>query len=96
MSDRGGDEPPGACWQELMKTLRDHHQSLIDMVLARVPCTKGGSRAIQVIDAARLVEPLRRIRRTWFPAAELSADAWGEYAPLRKAREKADTLRMPK
>lgn len=82
----------GPAWQELMKALRDNHQSLVDIVLSRVPCTKGGSRAVQVIDASQLAGPLRQIRRTWVPAAEMPADAWGEFAPLRKAREKVDAL----
>lgn len=82
----------GPAWQDLMKTLREQHQALVTIVKGRVACTKGNSPAVQVIDASQLAVPLRQIRRTWVPAEVLPPDAWGEFAPLRKVREKADAL----
>ncbi|QDV37414.1 protein DpdH [Tautonia plasticadhaerens] len=79
-------------WRELFRTLRDQQQALIDIVLSRIACTKGGFPRVQVIDASRLVDPMRSVRRDWTPHEGVPDDLWDAYSAVRKAREKIDAL----
>ncbi len=47
---------------------------------------------MQVIDAVQVIEPLRLLRKDWRPKEAIPDDAWDMYAPVRKAREKVDSL----
>jgi hypothetical protein len=79
-------------WRELFKALRDQQSALADIVLFHAGCTKGGSRKVQVVDAAQLVEPLRAFRKDGRPSAPIPTDAWDTHEAIRKARSKADEL----
>jgi hypothetical protein len=79
-------------WKELFKAFRDHQNTLCEIVLSRIPCTKGGSRAVQVIDASRLAPALRAIRKDWTPQEEIPEDIWDSLSSIRKVREKVNLL----
>jgi hypothetical protein len=81
-----------AAWKDLFKAFRDHHNTLCDTVLSRVPCTKGGSRAVQVIDASQLAHPLRAIRKDWRPQEAIPDDLWDSLSAIKKVREKVNLL----
>jgi hypothetical protein len=79
-------------WKELFKAVRDHHTTLIDLVLARIPCTKGGRKVVQVIDAGQLLAPLQAVRKDWLPHETLPDDPWESVAATRKVRDKVNLL----
>jgi hypothetical protein len=79
-------------WKQLFATLQINHDALKEIVLSHAGCTKGGSRKIQVIDVSQLLEPLRAVRKDWKPKESIPADVWDTYVPIRKVREKVDTL----
>lgn len=59
-------------WQKLFNTLKKHQPKLLEILQAQIPCTKGGSSRLQVIDAAQLVGPLRAISSRWQPQVDIS------------------------
>jgi hypothetical protein len=63
-----------AAWQELTRLVRKHQERTQGVVLSRVACSKGDSRKIQVIDAARVLSSLNEVRRTFRPSQEVPAD----------------------
>jgi hypothetical protein len=79
-------------WKELFATLQKHQDTLKKIVLAHAGCTKGGFTKVQVVDVSQLLEPLRAVRKDWRPKESVPEDIWELYAPIRKVREKVDTL----
>ena len=79
-------------WREVAKALRNAQPALAELLLSHVGCTKGGSRRVQVVDASRLLDTLRGVRKDWRPKEPVPPEAWDTYAPIRKAREKVDAL----
>jgi len=80
-------------WQKLFNTLKRYQPKLQEILQARIPCTKGGSTRLQVIDAAQLVAPLSEIVKDWHPKAdisEVSADI--PFNAISEARKAVDTL----
>lgn len=61
-------------WQRLARLVRRHHGKVQEIVRARVACSKGDSRRIQMIDAARLLPVLAEVRRTLRPTQTIPAD----------------------
>jgi hypothetical protein len=61
-------------WQRLVRLVRRHHGKVQEVVRARVACSKGDSRRIQVIDAARLLPVLAEARRTLRPTQSIPSD----------------------
>jgi hypothetical protein len=54
-----------ATWQALAKSLRKPHEKLQHMLLARVACSKGSYSVVQVVDAARMLPAVRRVKGAW-------------------------------
>lgn len=79
-------------WRELFTALRDKHATLCEIVLSHAACTKGGSKRVQMIDAARLAKPLLALRKDYAPRESLPPDVWENYAVLAKLREKVAEL----
>ena len=80
-------------WQKLFNALKKHQTKFQEILQARIPCTKGGSTRLQVIDAAQLVAPLSEIAKDWHPKAdisEVSADL--PFNAISEARKAVDTL----
>jgi hypothetical protein len=80
-------------WQKLFNALKKHQPKLQEILQARIPCTKGASTRLQVIDAAQLVAPLSGVAKDWHPKAnisEVSADP--PFNAISEARKAVDTL----
>lgn len=80
-------------WQKLFNALKKHQPKLQEILQARIPCTKGGSTRLQVIDAAQLVAPLSEVVRDWHPKADISeVSADPPFNAISEARKALDTL----
>lgn len=80
-------------WQKLFNILKKHQPKLQEILQARIPCTKGGSNRLQVIDAAQLVAPLNELVRDWQPKADISeVSADPPFNAISEARKAVDTL----
>ena len=84
-SDRSG------TWQELSRLVRKYQEKTQQVVLSRVACSKGESRQIQVIDAARVLPTLSELRRTSRPAQGIPADLDRSSRFLFEYRQAFDT-----
>jgi hypothetical protein len=60
-------------WTALTSRFRARRKAITEALLARVACSKGNSREIQVIDAARLLPMSATIRRGEYPEPEVPA-----------------------
>ncbi|WP_224240927.1 protein DpdH [Hyalangium gracile] len=86
-------EARGASWKALTKVLSSNRQKLQQIVVSRTGCTKGGRRAVQIVDGVRIVEPLERLLKDWRPHEVLPQDLKGiELEPITKVRQKVDEL----
>src|SRR5436309_15868637 len=65
---------------------------LAKALLARVGCTKGGHSRVQVIDAARLTEALKSLRKDWTPKEEVPPDVWDSLGKIARVRDKVLSL----
>lgn len=81
-------------WQELFKVFCDRREELAEILKALIPCTKGGHSRLQVVDAVQLIEPLRKLRKTWQPQTEVPSDLRSDLNVIQKVREKVDQLLM--
>ncbi|NJO52699.1 MAG: hypothetical protein HC840_28565 [Leptolyngbyaceae cyanobacterium RM2_2_4] len=80
-------------WQKLFNTLKKHQPELQKILRARIPCTKGGSTRLQVIDTAQLVAPLSEVAKDWQPKADISeVSADPPFNAISEARNAVDTL----
>ena len=79
-------------WRELFRAVRDQQDMLAKALLARVGCTKGGHSRVQVIDAARLTEALKSLRKDWTPKEEVPPDVWDSLGKIARVREKVLSL----
>lgn len=80
-------------WQKLFKKLREHQPKLREILDARIPCTKGGSTRLQVIDTAQLLAPLNEIVKDWQPKADVSeVSTHPPFDVIGKTRKEVDTL----
>jgi hypothetical protein len=80
-------------WQKLFNTLKKHQPKLQEILLARIPCTKGNSSRLQVIDAAQLVAPLNEVAKDWQPKTDISrVSADPPFNAISEARKEVDTL----
>jgi hypothetical protein len=77
-------------WRQLLATLLDRQETLRKLLLAHVPCTRGGSPSVQVIDASRLAGTLEALKQDLRPRAEVPTDLWETYRAVREAREAID------
>lgn len=84
--DRDDSERSDA-WQRLVRLVRRHHGKVQDVVRARVACSKGDSRRIQMIDAARLLPVLAEVRRTLRPTQPIPSDLERTWRFLQEYRE---------
>lgn len=80
-------------WQKLFNTLKRHQPKLQEILQARIPCTKGGSTRLQVIDTAQLVAPLSEVAKDWQPKADISeVSADPPFNAISEARNAVDAL----
>jgi hypothetical protein len=79
-------------WAELQSELRDARPRLQAVIVSRTACTKGGSPAVQVVDAFQYSAPILALRREWRLAQEVPTDLRDEYRFLRKLRDRVDFL----
>lgn len=86
------DDTRTAEWRELAKVLSKNREKMVDQLLARVACTKGGSQRVQIIDASRFREPLKSIRGSWVPKEQIPADAINEYRSVADLQERVKSL----
>jgi hypothetical protein len=80
-------------WQKLFNSFKKHQPKLREVLESRIPCTKGGSSRLQIIDTVQLVGPLRAVVSTWKPQvdiSDISADA--PFDAISKARKDVDEL----
>jgi hypothetical protein len=61
-------------WKELSGMFRQRRVELQDMLMARIPCTKGGRVTARIIDVVRVVPPLRDIRASWVVSTDIPED----------------------
>lgn len=59
-------------WQKLFNTLKKNQPKLQEILQTRIPCTKGGSTVLQIIDASQVVAPLKSIVVNWQPQVDVS------------------------
>lgn len=80
-------------WQKLFNTLKKHQPKLRDILDARIPCTKGGSTQLQVIDTAQLLTPLNEIVKDWQPKVDVSeVSTHPPFDVIGEARKAVDTF----
>jgi len=79
-------------WVAIFSAVREAQAKLTEILLSHAACTKGGSRRVQMIDTSKLTEALRSSRRDSKPSEEIPDEPWEPYAPIRKVREKVDSL----
>jgi len=80
-------------WQTLFNTLKKHQPKLQEILQARIPCTKGGSTRLQVIDTAQLLTPLNEIVKDWRPKSDISeVSADPPFNVISETRKAVDSL----
>ena len=79
-------------WKNLFDVFCQHRAALTDILTAYIPCTKGGSSRLQVIDAVQLVEPLRNLRKSWRSQYDVPNDLRSDLRAIQQVREKVDQL----
>ncbi|MBD2101018.1 protein DpdH [Leptolyngbya sp. FACHB-261] len=80
-------------WQKLFNTLKKHQPKLREILDARIPCTKGGSTRLQVIDTAQLLTPLNEIVKDWQPKVNVSEVSINPpFDVIGETRKAVDTL----
>jgi hypothetical protein len=80
-------------WQELFDKLKKYQPKLQEILQARIPCTKGVSARLQMIDAAQLVAPLSSINKDWQPKEDISeASSDLPFNAIIEARKAVDTF----
>lgn len=79
-------------WKNLFDVFCQNRSALADILISYIPCTKGGSPRLQVIDAVQLVEPLRNLRKTWHPQCDLPDDLRSDLKVIQQVREKVEQL----
>src|SRR5262249_6222349 len=52
-------------WRDLASMFRQRRNEIQDMLMARILCTKGWRATAQLVDAVRLIKPLREVRASW-------------------------------
>jgi hypothetical protein len=80
-------------WQKLFNTLKKSQPELLTILEDRIPCTKGSSPKLQIIDASQLVEPLKAIAKDWKPQIDVSDVSEDKpFKEIRDARKAVDEL----
>ncbi|MBE9111422.1 hypothetical protein IQ273_18620 [Nodosilinea sp. LEGE 07298] len=80
-------------WQKLFETLKKHQPKLMEVLQSRIPCTKGGSSRLQVIDTMQLLEPLQAISSSWQPQVDVSnISSNSPFSAIVDARKAVDEL----
>lgn len=80
-------------WQKLFNSLKKHQPKLREILESRIPCTKGGSSRLQIIDTVQLVGPLKAVVSTWKPQVDVSdVSADSPFDAISKARKDVDEL----
>lgn len=80
-------------WQKLFNGLKKSQPALLEILQARIPCTKGGSSKLQIIDTSQLTEPLKAISKNWqlqIDVSDVSEDK--PFKEIRDARKVVDEL----
>jgi hypothetical protein len=78
-------------WKNLFRAFQREQSELKSLLLSRIPCTKGGSAQVQMVDAVQLAKPLKKIRRNWKPSTDLP-ELKQEYSVVSRLRERVDEL----
>jgi len=52
-------------WQLLIREFRTHLSSLREIIISRMPCTKGGYPHVMFLDSAQLFNPIRNVQKKW-------------------------------
>jgi hypothetical protein len=81
-------------WKNLFETFKKskNREALLDIVKSRIACTKGSNSTFQIIDAAQIIEPLEKVRKSWQPQCEIPEDVRDEFPELQKVRQQVDEL----
>jgi hypothetical protein len=77
-------------WRELAALFRQRRGELQDLLMARVLCTKGWRATAQIIDAVRLMKPLREVRVSWVVAADVPDDLPRDLAFIAEMKRRAN------
>jgi hypothetical protein len=81
-------------WKDLAGMFRQRRTDLQEMLVARIPCTKGGRATAQIVDAVRLMKPLREVRDSWMVGTDIPEDLPRDLAFLGEMKRRVDaTLR---
>ncbi|MCW6036019.1 hypothetical protein K4A83_07000 [Spirulina subsalsa FACHB-351] len=81
-------------WKELIKTLEQHRDGLLEIVTSRIVCTKGSSKDYQIVDVVQILEPLRQVSLSWQPQSEIPEDvrSYDIFKALDRTRQNVDEL----
>lgn len=74
-------------WKQLAERFRVHYPKLLEILRARIPCTKGVASKFQMIDTSQFVSAVRQVAEDWEPHEVLPDDLRQEFAVLSAARE---------
>ena len=85
-------ENRSATWKKLFGTLQKNREALLDIVRSRTACTKGSSTQFQIIDTVQILEPLKRVSKSWQPQSEIPADVREKFSEIDKARQAVDEM----
>jgi len=77
-------------WLRLLKAFQDFGGKISEIMMSRIACTKGGTIAAQVIDAAQILPVLKLTRQSDRPSLPLPETLRVAYQPLIKLRERID------
>lgn len=77
-------------WKALASALRQRRQDLQDLLIARVMCTKGWRFTAQIVDASRIVKPLREVRASWSLSTSIPDDLPRDLAYLSELKRRSD------
>lgn len=90
--DRNDEETRASAWRKLFDSLKKYREPLLDIVKSRIACTKGSSTQFQIVDAIKLIAPLKKISKHWKPKCDIPDDLRKEFEEIQKARQQVDNL----
>jgi hypothetical protein len=79
-------------WRELANAFNRHRGKMVELLLSRIACTKGGSARVQIIDTAQLLGPLRTLQDSWMPTEVIPADVVADYQYLIDLQKRVGAL----
>ena len=79
-------------WRLLFDEIKKNRHKLLEVIQARIVCVKGVASSSKIIDASKLIEPLRVIAKDWTPKCNIPNDFRADYEVIHTVRFKIDEL----